>query len=234
MGHKHSEETKRKLSEIRIAYLKQNPDKIPYKLNHKHKETYPEKYFKSILVDFCPQYQIPDTLYQADFANPISKVIVEIDGEQHHVDSKIVAHDAIRTRKLEELGWKIIRVRWSSFQKLTYEEKAKVIVDLQAFKIVDIDSYDFAKIHKCECGKILSDIRSKKCIKCAAIESQAKNMKFNPTREELEELIKERPMTTIAKMFDVSDTAVKKRCRKLGIELKDMRGHWRKVETGKI
>lgn len=41
-------------------------------------------------------------------------------------------------------------------------------------------------------------------------------------------------MTEIGKMFGVSDNAVKKRCRKLGIELKPMRGFWRKLETGSL
>lgn len=219
MGHKHSEETKRKLSEIRIAYLKEHPEMVPYKLNHKHKETYPEKYFKSILVDFCPQYPIPNTLYQVDFANPNLKVVIEIDGEQHYVDSRIVNHDIIRTQRLEELGWKIIRVRWSSFQKLSSEDKAKVISELLENKIVDFELYDFKVEHKCECGKILSDKRHKQCIKCAAIATQRKNRRFEVSREELESLIREKPMTLIGKMFGVSSNAIKKRCIRLGIEI---------------
>lgn len=42
----HTEETKQKLSQIRKQYLKDNPDKVPYLLNHYSKgESYPEKYF---------------------------------------------------------------------------------------------------------------------------------------------------------------------------------------------
>ena len=58
--------------------------------------------------------------------------------------------------------------------------------------------------------------------------------KFNVSKEELESLIKEKPMTEIGKQFGVSDSAVKKRCKKLGIELKDMRGYWSKLRAGKI
>ena len=41
---RHSEETKKKISEIRKKYLSENPDKVPYKLNHSSTESYPEKY----------------------------------------------------------------------------------------------------------------------------------------------------------------------------------------------
>lgn len=44
---KHSEETKRKISEIRKKFLLEHPDKVPYKLNHSSKQSYPEKFFEN-------------------------------------------------------------------------------------------------------------------------------------------------------------------------------------------
>ena len=41
--------------------------------------------------------------------------------------------------------------------------------------------------------------------------------KFNPSKEELEVLVKKMPMTKVGKVFGVSDNAVRKRCRLLGI-----------------
>lgn len=41
--------------------------------------------------------------------------------------------------------------------------------------------------------------------------------KFNPSKEELEDLVKTMPMTKVGKIFGVSDNAVRKRCRLLGI-----------------
>lgn len=90
--------------------------------------------------------------------------------------------------------------------------------------------------NKCKCGV---EIRKEStfCRKCSH-ENQLINgrirRKFEIPKDELEKLISEKPMTEIGKMFGVSDTAVKKRCIKLGIELKSMSGYWRKVETGKI
>jgi len=43
-----SDETKKKISETRIKYLKENPDKVPYLLNHSRNESYPEKYFNEL------------------------------------------------------------------------------------------------------------------------------------------------------------------------------------------
>lgn len=41
------------------------------------------------------------------------------------------------------------------------------------------------------------------------------------------------PMTKIGELFGVSDSAIKKRAKLLGIELKPMRGYWAKVYVGK-
>ena len=88
----------------------------------------------------------------------------------------------------------------------------------------------------CKCGAIIRR-ESKMCRKCSH-ESELINgrprRKFEVSKEELESLIKEKPMTEIGKQFGVSDSAIKKRCKKLGIELKDMRGYWAKLKAGKI
>jgi len=51
--------------------------------------------------------------------------------------------------------------------------------------------------------------------------------KFEITKEELEKLVWEIPTSKIAKQFGVSDTAIAKRCKKLGIK-KPSRGYWAK------
>lgn len=81
----------------------------------------------------------------------------------------------------------------------------------------------------CTCGN-LKYHTSNLCYVCI---TKNRKKKFDPTKEELEKLIKEKPMIDIGKMFGVSDTAVKKRCKKLGIELKPMRGYWMKNKKNK-
>lgn len=134
LGKKLTDEHKQKISVSRIKFLKENSDMVPYKLNHSHKVSYPEKYFMKVLNGFIYNYKVPTTLYEIDFANIKDKIAIEIDGEQHYVDKRIIKHDIKRTKKLESLGWRIIRVRWSVYQKLNYNEKKEIINNLMIYK----------------------------------------------------------------------------------------------------
>lgn len=218
----HTDETKKKISETRIAYLKLNPDKVPYKLNHKSKETYPEKYFKECLPGFIYQYHIEETLYHADFCNPYEKMIIEIDGEQHYVDKKMVEHDVKRTAVLEELGWKIIRIRWRDFQRLDRIDKEEIVKKLNEHKIDGFDMSTYVKpkkMNKClDCG---CDIHrnANRCIKCCG----AKHIKFNLNKDELITLIKSKTtMEDVARELGVTSNSVRKRCKKFGIDFKNL------------
>jgi very-short-patch-repair endonuclease len=120
-GRKHSQETKEKISKARRKYLTENPDMVPYKLNHYSKgPSYPERYWKKILnkanINYVEQYQIHT--YQLDFALVERKIDIEIDGDQHYLDQRIVESDKRRNEYLESLGWKIIRIRWSEYKKI--------------------------------------------------------------------------------------------------------------------
>jgi len=132
-GRPHSEETKKKISEIRKEYLKNNPDKVPYLLNHSRNESYPEKYFTELFknekIEVIKKFRIG--LYELDFSIPDKKINIEIDGEQHYVDNKIVESDMRRNKYLSDLGWITYRIRWSEYQKLNFEEKKKCIENIK-------------------------------------------------------------------------------------------------------
>ena len=118
---KHTQQTKDKISKARLKYLAENPDKVPYKLNHYSKgPSYPERYWKKVFdklrIEYVEQYRIHT--YQLDFALVEEKIDIEIDGEQHYQDERIVKSDKRRNEYLEGLGWKIIRIRWSEYKKL--------------------------------------------------------------------------------------------------------------------
>jgi hypothetical protein len=49
--------------------------------------------------------------------------------------------------------------------------------------------------------------------------------KFEITKEELQELVWQMPTTEIAKLYGVSDKAIEKRCKLLGVD-KPPRGYW--------
>lgn len=125
---KHSKETKEKISKSMHAYLLKNPNKVPYRLNHYSKGiSYPERYFKFIL-DYNKifyEFQYSEGLYNLDFK--IGNIDLEIDGEQHYLDKRIYDHDIIRNESLMKKGYKIIRIRWSIYKKLSKEQRKRFI-----------------------------------------------------------------------------------------------------------
>ena len=133
-GRPHSEETKKKISEIRKQYLKDHPEEVPYLLNHfSHGLSYPERYFIELFdnenIFLIDQYRVKN--YCLDFACPEKKFYIEIDGNQHYCDEKIIQSDIRRTEFLSDLGWKGLRIRWSIWMKKTLLEKAYVIEEIK-------------------------------------------------------------------------------------------------------
>jgi len=129
-GRKHSEKTKKLLSIKQTEYLRNNPDKHPYKMYHYTNGISPaEKYFKRWL-DFAQidyEMQVPVSIYILDFVIWNKKLNIEIDGEQHYNDIRISKSDKRRTKFLEECGWRVIRIRWSEWQRKTKEEKKDIL-----------------------------------------------------------------------------------------------------------
>lgn len=132
-GHIHSEETKEKLSTIRKKYLSENPDKVPYLINHSSKTSYPEKYFMELFEkeNINLKYHHMINKYELDFCDLDKKVDIEVDGEQHYVDKRIVNSDKDRDEFLKNLGWEIFRIRWSDYQKLSLQERKEVINNIK-------------------------------------------------------------------------------------------------------
>ena len=133
-GKQHTAETKHKISIARKQYLLEHPDKVPYKLNHSSKESYPERYFTEVFknehINVHKEYYCLG--YYLDFCDPIKKIDIEIDGEQHYLDTKIVEHDKIRTSVLEDAGWKVFRIRWADYQAMSDERKHAVILQIKS------------------------------------------------------------------------------------------------------
>lgn len=60
-----------------------------------------------------------------------------------------------------------------------------------------------------ECGKLITNNKTSLCLECARKQSRVCD---RPSREELKDLIKKYPFTTIAKNYGVSDNAIRKWC----------------------
>jgi very-short-patch-repair endonuclease len=128
-GRKHTDETKDKISKARIKYLEEHPDQVPYLLNHSSVESYPEKYFQSILektkINYERYYQI--SIYQLDFAFVEIGVDLEIDGEQHYSNADVMKSNKKRDIFLTKNGWKVIRIKWGDFKRLKDFEKIEYV-----------------------------------------------------------------------------------------------------------
>lgn len=130
-GKLHTEEQKQKISMGRKRYLEQHPDKVPYLLNHHSKgDSYPEKYFKEVFDNENVEYK--QNYYQSgyflDFAWPDKKLYLEVDGEQHYRDKRIIEHDKKRTQKLLDEGWTcLIRIRWSEYKGLNETQQKEFV-----------------------------------------------------------------------------------------------------------
>jgi very-short-patch-repair endonuclease len=127
-----SEEHKKNISIARTKYLKENPDKVPYKLNHYSKgQSYPESYFENWLKDNQISYtaENPISIYRVDFL--IGNIALEIDGEQHYLDERIVKSNFYRDEYLKSIGIQTIRIRWSHYQKFSDQEKQSYLFNLR-------------------------------------------------------------------------------------------------------
>lgn len=106
-----SEKHRQKISDSRRKWLEENPDKVPYLLNHSSKESYPEKIFRNALVaakldGWVQDYQ--NGIYQYDFAFPQDKLDIEIDGGTHSLE-KVKRIDTRRDEWSRSHGWKVLR-----------------------------------------------------------------------------------------------------------------------------
>lgn len=227
---KHTIETKKKLSAIRIKYLREN---LHIKMFPKNGESYPEKYFKECLKNST--YKSPHRFlqYELDFADIERKINLEIDGEQHFTTDKAIKHDEIRNKTLIELGWKVIRVRWKKFVKLS-KQKKEIIIS----KIIrggdDLENdgtiYVFnGLLNPKAIAKFQEDIEKKnpKCSECNSPvyikskickECYTNKRNFNPDKEEFEKFLEDgMTVPELAKFYDFSEKTIRKKMNKLGL-----------------
>lgn len=114
---KHSEETKKKQSKSRYAYMKKNPEKISWML--RNQISYPEKVFMDALEKqgLFNKFEIVREKsfypYFADFAFENVKVVVEIDGQQHFRYQERIDSDRKKDALIISMGWRVYRVKAS-------------------------------------------------------------------------------------------------------------------------
>lgn len=223
-----SDETKKKISISRTKYLKEHPEKVPYLLNHYSKgPSYPESYFDEIFEGkFDYEKYLQASFYHIDFAIINKKIAIEIDGDQHYLDKKIVQSDIRKDAYLTENCWDIIRIKWSDYQKMTREEKEKYISDLLNYinnlsnskpeieykKINNLSNskpiieYKDNSIYCVDCGKKISKT-SIRCVECAHLLQRKIE---RPPKDELLLMVKETSLEAVGRKYGVTGNSIKK------------------------
>ena len=235
---KHTTEAKAKMSKSRIEYLKNNPDKHPWKRHDKFKSK-PCENVKTFLMDnniqFIEEYTPDniDRLYSIDIALPDKKISLEINGNQHYErDGTLKQYYQKRQNILEKAGWTVYQIHYSACYNLNKWSDFIIVLKDSQVK-VEFDYFTYVPRGKklpydlCECGDKKYK-QAKNCEKCFRLNSR--KVKNRPTKEELEKLIWEKPTTSIAKDFKVSDKAVQKWCDTYHLS-KPPRGYWAKKRS---
>lgn len=208
---KHSDETKQRMREKRLAWIKANPEKTAWRLKNM---SYPEKCFQKILEDngLDKQYLIYREYsvfpYFIDFAFIDEKIAIEIDGSQHLEEDRR-KKDAEKDALLISNGWRIIRITATEVihcRKNVLNSLMNVLSDNDA-KYTKVGIFKAPKTReKVARGKDgLSDKERLRAFKQRRVE--------RPTKEELFEMVKNKPFTVIGKEYGVSDKAIVKWCK---------------------
>lgn len=234
-GRTHTDATKKLISDKRKEYLRLNPEKVPYRMNHKSRgQSQPEKYWQTVLENhgqvFVPEFRFG--LYSLDFAFPELKVDLEIDGSQHYLDPKVVLSDQTRNTNLQRFGWRVIRVVWVKYINLAENERktfVQTIIDqihngTQPLFVSPEPKYTDNEV---DGVPMRTYVLKEKKEKVAPVERLSK---ITATPTELQQLVDSMPLIKIGLRFGVCDNAVKKRCKKYGILLRPQ-GYWNKPEN---
>lgn len=172
----HTEDSKRKISESRKEYFKENPDKHPWKSSDKFKSK-PCENFKNILsemdINFISEMSIcEDRFFSVDIGIPQYRIAIEINGNQHYNrDGSLKDYYQKRHEYITNLGWKIHELHYSvCFDVDVMRKTIDNILDGCELFDFDYEKYLFKKLNRedktiCGCGspKMRDSIKCKNC-----------------------------------------------------------------------
>lgn len=235
------EEIKAKISESRKKYLLANPNSHPWKNKDKF-QSKPCEYFKQKLreksIEFVEEYNpLKDRAFSVDIAFPEKMIGIEINGNQHYErNGELKDYYKKRHELIESAGWKLYELHYSLVWNDKVFEDTVLMVNSSDRKIeFDYETYVQEKmkeiINQCiDCGCEIHKT-SRRCQKCTNAHKKAISISKKPSKEEMEKLYNTYPLTTLGKMFNVSDNTIKKWLKLLGIKIENRKGYWQKMES---
>lgn len=135
IGRKHTEETKKKLSQsMKKAHQEGRAWNIG-KSRWNNKMSYPEEFFSRVIEnefeDKNYKYEYNLGIYSLDFAWPHKQKCIEIDGDQHQRFQEIIERDKRKDALIKEKHWQVLRIRWKDMFRdtKTWIKIAKNFID---------------------------------------------------------------------------------------------------------
>lgn len=208
-NYKHSDETKKKLRNIRLEFMKNNPNKTAWRLSN---ISYPEKLFIEYIesngldkkYSIIREYSVFP--YFIDFAFINQMVAIEIDGSQHLLPERKES-DNKKDKLLNDLGWFVIRISENEIKTNIKKVFNKIISILNEkpkvnnFKIgIIVKPKKYQKKERNEFGftelQIISNLRQRKQVR--------------PPLSVLLKQIKEMGYPKTGKLYNVSENAIRK------------------------
>jgi len=242
-----SEEVKSHLSEVRKKWLKDNPERHPWRSKEKFKSV-PCNVLKDILIkeglSFVSEYiPLQERSFSLDIAFPDKKIAIEVNGNQHYeADGRLKPYYQERHNLIESSGWKLIELHYSTvynndlIQKLIFDLKQSYSLGLVDYSFYQTEQEKIreerqrkVKEPKWFCKKcavpLVANAKSGLCVNCLSVQQRRV---ARPSKDQLLADVASTPMVSIGKKYGVSDNAVKKWCKSYGIVLGSRRGYWQK------
>lgn len=215
---KHSEETKKKMREKRLIWMKKNPEKTAWRLKNM---SYPEKCFQKLLEDngmdkkylIYREYSVFP--YFIDFAFINEKIAVEIDGSQH-LENDRKKKDDEKDVLLIFNGWKVVRITANEI----LHNREKVFKTLT--NILGNSSIEYTKVGILKAPKTYEKvIRGEDGLSDKERLRAFKQRKVKrPSKEELDNLVRETNFSVVGRIYGVSGNSIKKWCKMYGLPYK--------------
>lgn len=223
---KHSDMTKQKIREKRLAYMKEHPDETAWR--KRNKPSYPEECFINFLKEnnFDKKFLIEREKslypYYIDFAFVDIKLAVEIDGSQHILDEKRKLEDELKNQLLLNNGWKVLRI---SENIVKYDWKT---LNEKINNAIEQTNIVFERVGIIRAPKTREKVKrdefgySEKQKESAFKQRKIKN---RPSKETLLFEINNFSFCTLGKKYNVSDNTIRKWCKnyKIPYRKKDLK-----------
>lgn len=223
---KHSEESKQKIREIRLKYMKEHPEETAWR--KRNLPSYPEQCFIKFLNEkgydkkFLIEREKSVFPYYIDFAFVDIKLAIEIDGSQHFLDEERKQRDLHKNEVLQNNGWKVLRIS----ENLVKTDWIELEKKLNEVIVSDTLVYSKVGIFKSPKTRQLVERDAEGYSKKEREKAFKQRKVINrPSKEQLLIEIKEMSFVDVGKKYGVTDNTIRKWCKnyKIPFRKKDMK-----------